>query len=294
MKDLRRVMGEFMSYLRFERNSSIETITAYRRDISQLIEFLQNDEIPLRADAVSQNVIRGFLNYLDNKYNLEPATVARKINCFRSFFNFCVDQDYIMMSPMRKITPPKIPKRMPIYLKKGELNKLLSAPDQFKNEEHWLRDKTMLYLFAFTGIRRSELIGLQWSDIDFKNKTLKVFGKGQKERFLPLKEDLIEILWDYLQTRLPLENQYIIINGTGNQMDKSTLRLIFKKWVERASLNAELITPHKLRHTFATRLLEEGVDIVTIQELMGHDDTESTLIYAHTNQDRKKEAVDKL
>ena len=223
-----------------------------------------------------------------------PSTLARKINCFRSFFNFCVDQDYIITSPMKKIKPPKLPKKKPRYIKKGELERLLSCPDKYKHEEHWLRDKAIIHLFAYTGIRRTELINLTWPDVDFKNNLLRVFGKGQKERYIPLRQSLSDLLWEYLQTRLPLKNQCIIVNGKNNIMDYSTLRLVFKKWVTRAGLDPLIVTPHTLRHTFATRLLEEGVDLVTIQELMGHEDPESTLIYTHTNKKIKFEAVEKI
>ena len=199
-----------------------------------------------------------------------------------------------MVSPMRKIKPPRIPRRIPVFLKPAELKRLLGVPEFFKTDDMWLQDKAMLYVLAYTGVRRAELLSLSWDNLDFKNQTLTVIGKGDLERLLPLKDELTEILWGYLQTRLPLTNRSLLINEKQNRMDKDTLARRFRRCVIKAQLDPEKITPHVMRHTFATNLLNKGVDLVTIQELLGHLDPGSTLVYTHTNVQNKKEAIRKM
>jgi len=182
MFHLHQIMTQFMIYLKTERNCSDLTLEAYGRDIKQLIAYLEGNHIPLLPDAVSHNLIRSFLSFINTDKELASNTISRKINCLRSFFNFCVEQDYIQVTPMRKIKAPKKQKILPVYLTKAELKRLLSTPDQYQNEEHWLRDKVMLYLFSYTGARRFELTNLKWSDLDFKKKTIKVFGKETLEK----------------------------------------------------------------------------------------------------------------
>ncbi len=293
--DLRDVMEEFYLFMKVEKSASVQTIYAYRSDLMQLMTFIEKKNLdPLTVDAISQPLLHKFLLYLGETYNYKPATLARRVNCLRSFFNYCVEQDYIMVSPMRKIKPPKKPKRVPVFLSPAELNRLLRVPELYKLDDMWMQDKVMLNVLAYTGLRRAELLSLDWDNIDFKNQTLKVIGKGDLERILPLKDQLIEILWDYLQTRLPLANNALLINEKLNRMDKDTLRRRFKRCVDKAYLDSNKITPHILRHTFATNLLNKGVDLVTIQELLGHLDPGSTWVYTHTSTENKKEAVKKI
>ncbi len=154
-------------------------------------------------------------------------------------------------------------------------------PDFMQEDDLWLQDKLMLYVFGYTGVRRTKFLSLNWNDLDFKAATLKVMGKGQQERVLPVKDVVLELAWDYLQTRLPLVNKAIFINEKGNRLDRCTLRTRFGNCIAKAGLDPKIYTPHKLRHTFATNLLDAGVDLVTIQELMGHLDPGSTHIYAY-------------
>lgn len=292
--DLRLVIEEFFAYLRVEKNASKLTIYSYRSDLQKFLGFLEEQSVELRVEAVNHQLANKFFLFLGDKYNFHPATIGRMVNCLRSLFNYCVDQDYILVSPMRKIKPPKRPKRIPIYLRQGELLRLLRTPDIMQDDDFWLQDKAMLHVFAYTGVRRSELLDLNWNDVDFKLGTLKVRGKGQLERLVPLKQSLADILWEYLQTRLPLGNQALFINEKHNRLDKDTLYRRFRCCVEKAGLDPKKFTPHKLRHTFATQLLDRGVDLVTIQQLLGQLDPESTWIYTHTDAAKKREAVDKL
>lgn len=293
--DLRDVMEEFFLYMKVEKTASDQTIYAYRSDLKQFLGFLEKSNLnPFTVDAVSQPLLHKFLLYLGETFNYKPATLSRRVNCLRSFFNYCVQQDYIMVSPMRRIKPPKKPKRIPVFLSSSELDRLLSVPEVYKVDDMWLQDKVMLYVLAYTGLRRAELLSLDWDNIDFKNKTLKVIGKGNLERIVPLKDELTEILWDYLQTRLPLVNKALLINEKLNRLDKDTLARRFRSCVNKARLDSEKVTPHVLRHTFATNLLSKGVDVVTIQELLGHLDPGSTWVYIHTNTQNKKEAVNKI
>jgi site-specific recombinase XerD len=140
-------MEEYYLFMRVEKTASIKTIYAYRSDLNQLAEFLEKEGLnPFTADAISQPLIHKFLLYLGENFDYKPATLARRVNCLRSFFNFCVEQDYIMVSPMRKIKPPRIPRRIPVFLKPAELKRLLAVPEFYKADDLWLQDKAITSL----------------------------------------------------------------------------------------------------------------------------------------------------
>ncbi|ACA59062.1 tyrosine-type recombinase/integrase [Candidatus Desulforudis audaxviator] len=293
MSHLQEVIREFLRYLRAEKDASPETLAAYRSDLRPLEDFLFRERIAPELANLTTPVLRRYFIWLQEERKLKAASLRRKIHCFRSFFRYLAEQEYIPGDPMRKIRPPKEPDRVPIYLKEEELKWLLTAPGHLGGPYH-LRDKLILHLLAYCGLRRSELLRLDWDDVDLGAGTLRVRGKGKRERLIPLIPELQQILWEYLQTRLPLENRALFLGREGGRMNKDALTRLFKRYVRMAGLDPAVITPHKLRHSFATLLLEKGTDVFTIQELMGHADLASTRIYAHCSSKRLREAVERI
>ncbi|MFZ5899032.1 MAG: tyrosine-type recombinase/integrase [Bacillota bacterium] len=293
MSHLQEVIREFLRYMRTEKDASLQTLAAYRSDLKPLEDFLLRERIAPELANLTTPVLRRYFIWVQDERRLSAASLRRKIHCFRSFFRYLVEQEYIPQDPMRKIRPPKEPDRIPIYLKEEELKRLLAAPGHLGRPYH-LRDRLILHLLAYCGLRRSELLRLDWDDVDLGAGTLRVQGKGKRERLIPLIPELQRLLWEYLQTRLPLENRALILGREGNRMNKDALTRLFKRYVRMAGLDPAVITPHKLRHSFATLLLEKGADVFTIQELLGHADLASTRIYAHCSSQRLRQAVERI
>ncbi len=240
---------------------------------------------------------------MDNNYR--SATVSRIISTLKSFFRFCVEQRYLEISPADLIRLPKQPKKLPIYLVSEELKKLLDAPD--RDTFIGIRDYAILVTLGFTGIRRQELISANVDDVNFSHSSLKVFGKGAKERLVPLNNWVLDALRAYMDQRPITETRALFINinnrrgglkgrpeGDDRRLSPVTVHKIVKKYVRLACVGNSKISPHKLRHTFATLLHMNNVDILEIQKLLGHAAITSTQIYTHTHSDRLKKAVDTL
>lgn len=280
MSHLQEVIQEFLSYLRLEKDASRETPAAYRSDLRPLEDFLVRERIAPELAHLTTPVLRRYFIWLQDEHRLAPASLRRKIYCYRSFSRYLAEQEYIPQDPMRKIRPPRDPKRIPIYLSEEELQRLLAAPE-FLGGPYRLRDQIILHLLAYCGLRRSEVLPLDWDDVDLGAGTLRVRGKGKRERLIPLIPELQRMLWQYLQTRLPLENRALFLGREGHRITKDALTRLSRRYVRAAGLNPAVVTPHKLRHTFATLLVDKGTDVFTIQELLGHADLVSTRIYAH-------------
>lgn len=192
---------------------------------------------------------------------------------------------------MKKVDRIKKQSRLPRFLLADEVQRLISAVDNFKVANR-LGNKAMIRVFLYCGIRRSELFNLDWSDIDFSRGTLLIrLGKGGKDRFLPLNSEVSSCLWDYLQARLPLNDQAVFTNHYGHRMKPNNLMRVLRKLTKKAGIQKS-VTAHLLRHSFATMLLEAGADIVTVQKLLGHADLSTTQIYAHTTSERMAQAVE--
>jgi site-specific recombinase XerD len=291
--ELENLFRDFTDYLISERNSSKLTIEAYKRDFNIFLTFLSINSIEKNIDFINTQIIRRYISYMKDTKSYSSATIRRKINSLRSFFNFLMSQEYITKNPMAPVSAPKKPDIIPIYLPVKDLNRLLSMPE-IHSRDNKLRDKLILELFAFTGIRRQELINLNYSNVDFANQTITVrCGKGQKDRIIPITEPLVTDLWDYLQFRLPLINEALIISSNGNRISVTALEQLFRRYVQLAGLSGKGYTIHKLRATYASLLLQNGCDLISIQQLLGHKDLNSTRVYSHTSVEHLKSAVQK-
>lgn len=197
---------------------------------------------------------------------------------------------------MLPIHAPQEEKNLLVYIKENELKRLLEAPDKYARFlEHRLRDTVMLELLVFTGGRRSEILALDFDDIDFKAKTITILkGKGKKQRIVPLLEPLATHLWKYLQSRLPLANRAILVSDLGSRMSTSNFQVLFKRYLNKSGLGKKGYTIHKCRHSFASLLHQNGVDLISIKELLGHEDLNSTKIYTHTSVNHLRKEAEKF
>lgn len=285
---------EFLDYLRAEKDVSHHTIKNYTGDFNQFINFLNSKSITPKLNIVTTQVIRRYISHLKNERDFSTYTIRRRIHSLSSYFKYLMEQEYLSKNPMLSIHAPKEPETVPKYLSKEEINLLLDMPQKY-SPDHALRNKVILETFLYTGIRRQELLGLNWDDIDFGEKTLTVkFGKGKKQRIIPIGEPLLSDLWKYLQNRLPLTIQAVFISDYGNRLSVTALSQFVRRYMKILGFDKKGYTIHTLRHTFASHLAQNETSILTIQKLLGHSDLNTTQIYAHINTKHMREEVEKL
>jgi integrase/recombinase XerC len=275
----------FFQYLYVEKNASNYTIRNYAADLAQFAEFISKRQRP-HLKQVEYLDIRAFLAYLHDQ-SYARKTVARKLSALRSFYLFMVKQGHIEVSPLQLMKSPKVEKTLPSYLYIDEIQQLLAAPDRSK--PLGLRDVAMLETLYAAGMRVSELVGLNLDHLDLRMGTARVFGKGAKERYVPLGDYACEAIEHYLQVARPklLQNQQesaLFLNYKGGRMSDRSVRRMLEAYVRQIA-SSKKISPHTLRHTFATHLLEAGADLRSVQELLGHVNISTTQIYTHVTRD---------
>lgn len=275
---------DFISYLLFEKKYSNNTITSYKEDLTKFEIFFKNKNI----DKLSKKDIEIYIEDLSKKLN--EKSVSRNISTLKSFYKFLKLNKDIEKNPMDTIINPKLRKSLPKVLNEDEINNLLDI--KLINDFDY-RNKAMLEIMYSSGLRVSELINLKVNDIDLENETVRIFGKGSKERIVPLNEYTTIALKTYITNhRKELfkhgENDFLFLNNHGNKMTRQGFFKILKKIAKEKNIKTEF-SPHTLRHSFATHLLKYGADLRSIQELLGHSDISSTQIYTHvTNEKLKK------
>lgn len=287
---------EFLDNLISEKNVSNSTISSYETDFKVLKSFLVKNNIRPLLDNITTPILRRYISFLKVDKGYKTNTIRRKIHSLSSFYKYLLEQGYIEKNPMLPIHAPKEEQKLPIYLTEHDIKLLLQAPKKYARfESHILRDTVLLKMLIFTGARRSEVLAMNWEDIDFGKQIITIRkGKGKKERIVPLHENLSCDLWEYLQSRLPLTNQAIFISDLGNRMSVSNFQTLFRRYLKKSGLEDKGYTIHKCRHSFASLLHQNGVDILTIQSLLGHEDLNSTKIYTHTNVNHLKKEVNKF
>lgn len=296
MNQLENHYQEFLNYLASEKNASPSTLTSYNTDFKIFLDFLSLIQVEPTFQTVDTVIIRRYISFLQKEKKFAVSTLRRKIHSLSSYFKFLVEQEYIIKNPMLPIHAPKKPTLIPIYIKQNEVERLLECPENHSGDvSHRLRDKVMLELFVFTGARRGEVLGLDWNDIDFGQNTITIKkGKGRKQRLIPLIEPLLSDLWEYLQTRLPLTTSAVILSDNGTRMSPSNLNALFRRYLKKAHIDNKGYTIHKCRHTFASLLHQNDVDLLYIQELLGHEDLNSTKIYTHTSVNHLRKQIEKF
>ena len=281
---MQRYIEKFMRYLEIEKNYSPHTVLNYRLDLEGFKGFLGG--APL--ENVDYLTLRKYLAMVKEK-NLSVRTIARRLSTLRSFFKFLTREGHLKTNPTLSLSSPKQEKHLPVFLTEDEATKLIEAV--VAKDERALRDKAVLETFYSTGIRISELTGLKVDDIDFIGSVVKVMGKGRKERIVPIGEHAIRAIRAYLEKRKK-QSEALFLNKSGKRMTVRGIRNLVQKYVLIASMRHG-VSPHTLRHSFATHLLNRGADLRSVQELLGHVNLSTTQIYTHLTTERLKSVYDK-
>ena len=281
---MERYVEKFVRYLEIEKNYSRHTIINYSLDLEDFKKFLGG----LAIEALDYLTLRKYLAVLKGK-NLNARTIARHLSVLRSFFKFLTREGYLKNNPTLSISTPKQEKRLPLFLTEEEITRLIESA--LPKDEKGSRDKAILETFYSTGIRISELVGLDIADVDFIGGIVKVMGKGKKERIVPIGEKAIAAIRDYLDKRKK-QADTLFLNKSGQRITTKGVRDIVKKYIRLASIK-QGVSPHTLRHSFATHLLNKGADLRSVQELLGHANLATTQIYTHLTTARLKSVYDK-
>lgn len=281
---MQRYIEKFIRYLEIEKNYSVHTVLNYRLDLEDFQHFLK--EAPL--ENVDYLTLRKYLAVVKEK-NLAVRSISRRLSSLRSFFKFLTREGYFKTNPILSLSSPKQEKHLPVFLTEGEATKLIEAA--VDKDERGLRDRAILETFYSTGIRISELTGLDIDDVDMIGSIVKVMGKGKKERIVPIGEHALSAIRIYLGKRKK-HNDALFLNKSGKRMTVRGIRNVVKKYIRLASIK-QGVSPHTLRHSFATHLLNRGADLRSVQELLGHVNLSTTQIYTHLTTERLKSVYDK-
>jgi integrase/recombinase XerC len=286
------MIESFLRYLAYEKRASPHTISSYRIDLTQFQEFLSlpeqsSDDI---LQSVSHSDIRGWIISLSDQ-SLEATSINRKIASLRTFYKYLMKFHDLQKDPTYKVRNIKTPKKLPAFAREPEMSALLDA-SVFTDDFEGSRDRLIIELLYCTGIRLSELTGLKERSVDLKKREIKVLGKRNKERIIPFPPTLSEAITSYntwkLQQNFKNDEGYLIVNNSGKQSYPTLIYRVVKKYLEIYS-NAEKKSPHVLRHTFATHLLNKGADLNAVKELLGHANLAATQVYTHNTHEKLRE-----
>lgn len=285
---MKNEIGDFLDYLTYERNVSINTVAAYRDDLESFLSFLCNDYLVLARDQIDLRrvdhlTIRSYLAHLSRK-KLSRNSTARHLSALRSFFKFLMREGAVEANPARTVATPKREKQLPAVMQTSEVALLIEQPDG--SEKLGLRDRAFLELLYASGLRISELVGIDLDDIELRARLVKVHGKGSKERIVPFGSKAEAAVRAWLAVRSEFvhdaDESALFVNYRGSRITARSVRRLFDGYIRKASLRAG-ISPHTMRHSFATHLLTAGADLRAIQELLGHASLSTTQKYTHLN-----------
>lgn len=281
---------EFLASLQFERGLSTNTISSYKRDLAQYYRFLEERRLSPEKASVSQ--IRDFMGSLEVEgHKPASATMARKASVLRNFYQFLCREGLAAANPMETIPMPRKGRKLPTVLNLGEVQQLLLQPAG--SSPAALRDTAMLELLYGAGLRVSELINLRSTDVDLEGGFVRCWGKGSKERVIPLGEPALLAVQRYIQRGRPffgkgIKSDHLFLNRFGRRLSRQSVHRLLVKYARQAGLKKK-ITPHTLRHSFATHLLAGGADLRSVQEMLGHADISTTEIYTHLSRQKLRE-----
>ncbi len=281
---MNRYIDKFLSYLEIEKNYSHHTVINYAVDLNEFLEFMGE---AVDVKRVGYLDFRKFLAHLRMK-NHKPRTLARKLSSLRSFFKFLQREGLIDENPAVLIVTPKLDKPLPKFLSEKDTVSLLEAPES--ETETGLRDRAIMETLYSGGLRVSELVGMNVESFDPISNMVKVEGKGKKERLVPIGNLAVEAIRSYLGARKK-NNRALFLNKAGQRLTDRSVRNIMNKHIQRASVNLH-VSPHMLRHSFATHMLDHGADLRSVQELLGHSNLSTTQIYTHVTTERLKKVYD--
>ena len=280
---------DFLTMLRVERNVSNHTMDAYKRDVNQYLMYLGDLDIKRLSDVKSTH-IRDYIRVLSDG-GMAPASISRIISSIRTYYRFLLSENILDENPVLLINNPKLPKKLPDVLSEKEISLIINAIQ--KSSQFYQRDKAIIELLYSCGIRVTELCNLEMSNLFIDEDLIRVMGKGNKERLLPLGVRSKKYLDDYIKHSRNSHikksgSSFVFVSRNGNQLTRAMINIILNKWTQVSGLKKS-ISPHKLRHSFATHLLEGGADLRFVQALLGHSDISTTQIYTHVDKHYLKE-----
>ena len=280
-------LRSFLNYLLVDKGLSKNTVKAYEADISSFFQWLGNKD--LKYNNLQEDHINQYISFLFQR-KMRSSSVNRKISSIKSFYIFLVKRNFVKNSPLNDLVTPKQEKYLPESMSEAEVDKLLNSPDVSNKIEN--RDKAMIEMLYATGMRISELVNLKITDVDMKRCVVKVFGKGSKERLVPFGETALDSLRSYLNEREQSSSKEIFLSNRGKKMTRVAFWQRVKIYLIRENLKNS-ISPHTLRHAFATHLLNRGADLRSVQLLLGHSDLSTTQIYTHIAKQRLSDVLKK-
>ena len=287
------MIESFLKYIQFQKRYSPKTVISYQTDLRQFEQYIlvsfQEDKI----EAAAYGLIRAWIVSLV-ELKLDAASINRKIACLRSFYKFLMQQEIVVKNPMAKIRVLKTKKKLPHFVKEEDMNALLDNSDSTNNHEG-LREKLVIELFYGTGMRLSELINLRESQVNLKSRTIKVIGKRNKERVIPFADNLVSMIQAYRKVRdrdvQMKDHGFLFVTDTGDQLYAMLVYRSVKKHLKKFS-SVEKRSPHVLRHSYATHLLDKGAEINAVKDLLGHSSLAATQIYTHNSMEKMKKVFE--
>ena len=283
------MIEDFLDYLRYERNRSDLTVRNYEDSLRGLESYFKNRENHLSWESVDSDLIRDWMESMMDKGDM-ASTVNNRLSAVRSFFRFALSRGLVANDPAHHVKGPKKKKPLPQFVREGDMDRLMDVPEMWNDNYKDMRARTIILLFYTTGIRLAELIGLDDQDVDFVNHQLKVTGKRNKQRIVPFGEELEHALKEYVAQRdgQPLKRESaLFLNDKGCRMKRCQVEQIVKDGLSRVTTMKKR-SPHVLRHTFATAMLNNGAGLESVRKLLGHASVATTEIYTHTTFEQLK------
>ena len=287
--DWKKAIKEFKMYLSIERGLSNNTVSAYISDIEKFSEYLKNIP-PLK---VHRKDLMNFIDFLEKK-SISARSRARNLSSIKSFYNYLIFDNQLENNPCENINSPKLDKKLPIFLSIEEVNKIIESVDL--SQENGERDRNILETLYSCGLRVSELVNLKISNTHFNEEYIKIIGKGNKQRIVPINKTLVKYLTIYIKNIRSKnkikkgQEDFLFLNKRGSKLTREMIFLIVKKYIKIANIKKN-ISPHTFRHSFATHLVEGGADLRAVQEMLGHSNITTTEIYTHLDTNYLKEEI---
>jgi len=281
----------FINYLKYEKRYSAHTIVAYQNDLDQFVDFSTIVVGEFHVKEVSSDMVRGWLLHLMEQ-GLSPRSIHRKITSVKAFYNYLMREQIVDFNPAINQTLPKVRKKLPTFVSEENLSLLLDSGGNFGDDFSGRRDKLIVSLFYGTGIRLSELMNLKEQDVDSEARLIRVLGKRQKERIIPYPAEINNLFESYVIARnkqIGYKTEYLLVTGKGKQIYEKLIYRVVKNNLAKVT-SLEKKSPHVLRHTYATHLLNKGADLNAVKELLGHSNLAATQVYTHTTFEKLRDS----
>lgn len=280
----------FLEYLKYEKRYSAHTLTSYQTDLTGFYEYLNQQFGDILLKDMDHNIIRSWVACL-KETKLTSKSINRKISCLKSFFKYYLRTGRIEATPMAKVISPKISKRLPVFVKEDDTKKMVETLSQSTEDWNTLNARMLITIFYATGMRLSELINLKEKQVDFSRSHIKVLGKGNKERIIPVGKKILEMISEYQELKkkdIVTSENFLLVTEKGKKLYPKYAYLLVNKMLGEAS-SLDKKSPHVLRHTFATHLMNNGADLNAVKELLGHSSLASTQVYTHNTIEKLKD-----